>query len=50
VRAHKFEVVTPKMTDEYQLPNPCTSCHTDKDTAWAKRAMRAWADRSPWRL
>jgi predicted CXXCH cytochrome family protein len=50
VRAHTFEVVTPKMTDDYRIPNPCTSCHADKDTAWATRAMRAWTDRSPWRI
>jgi len=27
------------MTDKYN-PNPCTSCHTDKTTAWATEAMR----------
>jgi predicted CXXCH cytochrome family protein len=50
VRAHTFEVITPKMTDAYSIANPCTSCHADKDTAWATRAIRTWADRSPWRL
>jgi predicted CXXCH cytochrome family protein len=50
VRAHTFEVVTPKMTGDYQIPNPCASCHADKDTAWATQAMRGWADLSPWRL
>jgi hypothetical protein len=50
VRAHTFEVIPPKSTDDYAIPNPCTSCHADKDTAWATRAMRAWTTRSPWRL
>ena len=27
----------------------CTSCHTDKTTAWAADAMRHWPDQSPWR-
>jgi predicted CXXCH cytochrome family protein len=50
VRAHTFEFFTPSMTDAHQIPNPCTSCHADKDTAWATQAMRSWKDRSPWRL
>ena len=35
VRAHTFKFIAPAMTDEYKIPNPCTSCHTDKTTAWA---------------
>ncbi|MFI5059653.1 MAG: cytochrome c3 family protein [Candidatus Acidiferrales bacterium] len=50
VRAHTFAFITPAMTDKYKIPNPCTSCHTDKSTAWASEAMRRWPERSPWRL
>ena len=50
VRAHTFAVLSPAMTDKYQIPNPCTSCHTDKSTAWALEALRHWPERSPWRL
>jgi predicted CXXCH cytochrome family protein len=50
VRAHTFGVLSPAMTDKYQIPNPCTSCHTDKSTGWAFEALRGWRDRSPWRL
>jgi predicted CXXCH cytochrome family protein len=50
VRAHTFRFITPAMTDKYKIPNPCTSCHTDKSTAWATQAMLRWTDRSPWRL
>jgi len=52
VRSHTFRFVTPAMTDRYQIPNPCTSCHThaDKDTAWATEEMRRWPGQSPWRL
>jgi len=50
VRAHTFAFITPQMTDEYKIPNPCTSCHTDKSTAWATEVMRRWPERSPWRM
>jgi len=50
VRAHTFRFISPAMTDQYKIPNPCTSCHADKSTAWATAAMRQWPERSPWRL
>jgi predicted CXXCH cytochrome family protein len=50
VRAHTFAFITPQMTNEYKIPNPCTSCHTDKSTAWATEALRRWPERSPWRI
>ena len=50
VRAHTFAFITPAMTDQYKIPNPCTSCHTDKTTAWATETMRHWPERSPWRV
>ncbi len=49
VRAHTFRFITPAMTDKYKIPNVCTSCHTDKTTAWATDALRKWPGRSPWR-
>jgi predicted CXXCH cytochrome family protein len=49
VHAHTFKFITPVMTDKYKIPNPCTSCHSDKTTAWATDAMRGWSERSPWR-
>jgi predicted CXXCH cytochrome family protein len=50
VHAHTFGFITPEMTDKYKIPNPCTSCHTDKSTAWATGEMRQWTERSPWRV
>jgi len=50
VRAHTFAFITPSMTEEYKIPNPCTSCHTDKSTAWATEVLRRWPERSPWRM
>ena len=50
VRAHTFRFITPAMTDKYKIPNPCTTCHTDRTTAWATQEMRKWPERSAWRL
>jgi predicted CXXCH cytochrome family protein len=50
VRAHTFAFIAPAMTDKYKIPNPCTSCHTDKTIAWATDAMRQWTDQLWWRI
>ena len=50
VRSHTFAFITPTTTDALKVPNPCTSCHTDKTTAWARDAMRSWPQLSPWRV
>ncbi len=48
VHAHTFRFISPGMTDKYKIPNPCTSCHANKSTAWAEDAMNHWSERSPW--
>lgn len=50
VRAHTFAFIYPAMTEKYKIPNPCTACHRDKDTAWATAEMNRWPERSPWRV
>lgn len=40
VRSHTFKFVTPALTDDFKIPNPCLSCHADRNTAWARQAMR----------
>jgi predicted CXXCH cytochrome family protein len=50
VHAHTFRFIPPSMTEKYNVPNPCTSCHKDKSTGWATAEMRHWDERSPWRL
>ena len=50
VSAHTFRFISPAMTDKYKIPNPCTSCHQEKSTAWAEDEMSHWPERSPWRL
>src|SRR5215467_2249262 len=50
VRSHTFNFIPPEMTDQYKIPNSCTSCHTDKSTDWARQAMKDWTGVSPWRV
>lgn len=50
VSAHTFRFITPAMTDKYKIPNPCTSCHTDKSTGWASKELLSWRTTSPWRV
>ena len=50
VATHTFHFVNPAQTDVLQIPNACNNCHKDKDTQWAKTALKSWNDRSPWRV
>jgi predicted CXXCH cytochrome family protein len=50
VRSHTFKFITPGTTERLKVPNPCTGCHTDKNTAWARAAMLKWPEMSPWRV
>ena len=50
IHAHTFRFIAPAMSEKYNIPSPCTLCHTDKTAAWATNAMRQWRERSPWRL
>ena len=48
VHAHTFRFISPAMTQKYNIPNPCTSCHLDKSTAWAANAISRWPQVSSW--
>ena len=50
VRSHTFRFIPPRFTDELKIPNSCTTCHTDKSTAWASEALNTWPEFSPWRV
>jgi predicted CXXCH cytochrome family protein len=50
VRSHTFQFISPAMTDKYKIPNPCTSCHTDKTTDWATKELSSWKTAAPWRV
>jgi len=49
VRSHTFKFISPTLTEQSKVPNPCGVCHADKSTKWAIEAMRAWPAQSPWR-
>ena len=50
VQSHTFAFIAPSMTDAYKIPNPCTSCHSDKSNAWATQALKTWRNVSGWRV
>jgi hypothetical protein len=50
VRSHTFKFISPATTDSLKVPNPCTTCHKDKDTKWALNALKTWPEFSPWRV
>jgi predicted CXXCH cytochrome family protein len=50
VSSHTFRFISPMLTEQSGIPNPCTSCHADKSNAWALEQLRAWLTTSPWRV
>jgi hypothetical protein len=50
VRSHTFRFITPTMTDQVKIPNPCTDCHAGRTTDWARETLKGWSGLSPWRM
>ena len=50
VRSHTFRFITPGMTEQYGVPNACTSCHTEESNEWAMEELSRWENVSPWRV
>ena len=50
VRSHTFRFISPVLTEQYGIPNPCTSCHTDESNEWAIEELEKWSHVSPWRV
>lgn len=50
VASHTFRFVSPMLTKQSGVPNPCTQCHKDKSTDWAITELRKWNSTSPWRV
>ena len=50
VASHTFRFISPAMTQQYGIPNPCTDCHRDKTTGWALEELAKWQTVSPWRV
>ena len=39
---HGFTIPDPQLTKDFNIPNACNRCHTDKDTAWSLDAVQKW--------
>jgi predicted CXXCH cytochrome family protein len=50
VGSHTFRFISPALTEQAGIPNPCTSCHADKTNQWALKELRGWSTTSPWRV
>ena len=50
VSSHTFRFISPEFTEQFGIPNPCTSCHTDKSNDWALSQLKSWTTTSPWRV
>jgi predicted CXXCH cytochrome family protein len=50
VRSHTFKFITPGATEQLKVPNPCTTCHTDRSPQWARDTLKGWSGVSSWRM
>src|SRR5262245_12939979 len=50
VRSHTCRFIPRGATDGLKVPNPCTTCHADKTTQWAREALKKWPEFSVWRV
>ncbi len=50
VASHTFRFITPTLTEQSNVPNPCTNCHKDKSNTWAAKELAGWGTVSPWRM
>jgi predicted CXXCH cytochrome family protein len=50
VRSHTFRFVTPAASEQYKIPNACTTCHKGKTNDWATKQLESWPNFSPWRM
>jgi predicted CXXCH cytochrome family protein len=49
VRSHTFRFITPSMSEQNKIPQPCLDCHKDKNIAWVTTEMSKWPNVSSWR-
>lgn len=50
VSSHTFKFITPSQSEAMNIPNACTTCHADKNNAWASASLKGWGNHSPWRM
>lgn len=41
-RDHSFKIPAPHLSERYDTPNACSSCHQDKSNQWASEAVARW--------
>ncbi len=41
-RDHSFKIPRPDLSQQYNTPNACVSCHSDKSNQWAVERLSAW--------
>jgi len=41
-RDHSFKVPRPDISQQFNTPNSCTACHTDKSNQWASENLASW--------
>lgn len=50
VSGHTFRFISPKLTEQFGIPNPCNECHKDKSVQWSLAELKKWQTVSPWRV
>ena len=50
VSSHTFRFITPQLSAQFGIPNPCTTCHKDRSNDWAAAQLKGWQTTSPWRV
>ena len=50
VRTHTFRFITPAASEQYKIPNACTTCHKGQTNAWATKHLESWPNFSSWRM
>jgi len=50
VRSHTFRFITPGLTHQFKIPNPCLGCHSDRTLEWVREELKGWSGVSPWRI
>lgn len=41
-RDHSFTIPSPHLSQQYNTPNTCNTCHQDKSTNWAIQQLESW--------
>ncbi|RLV60922.1 hypothetical protein D5018_04580 [Parashewanella curva] len=45
-RDHSFSIPRPSLTEEFGIPNACSTCHKDKPVSWSTAKVASWYGKS----